>query len=528
MRSLEIVLALVVLATVVAAVAGRLRAPAPSLLVLVGLGVGLVPELPPVVVPPDIVSLVVLPPLLYAAGNELSTKELRAVWRPVAVLAVGLVLATAATVAGIVSALIGLPLAVAFVLGALLASTDPVAVTALARTLRLPPRLQTLVTAESLFNDATSLVLFRVAVGVVVLDQGVPLVGTGVEFVRLGAGGALIGGLVALGVAVLRRRTDDPVLESVINLVTPYGAYVLAESLGASGVTAVVVAGVSVGYLGGRITSSRSRLQLDAVTGTVVFLLESVVFSLIGLSLPTLVRALEVPTAQWLLPALAITAAIAAMRLLWVLPTVSIVGRTGAATALRVAGVVTWAGTRGVVPLAAALSIPLTVNSGADFPKRNVLLVLATTVCILTLVVQGLTLQPLTHRTGVAEGPEREEREEATARREIAEAALEHVESLVDREAAPPVVLDRLVRDLTERRDQAVRALDQLDAESRPESRTWREIEASYWALRRDLLHKETATLARLRADGEIGEAVWRRLQRVVDLEDTGLSGAEG
>jgi Na+/H+ antiporter len=526
-RSLEIVLLLVVLATVVAAVAGRFQAPAPSLLVLAGLAVALVPGLPPVRLSPDIVSLVVLPPLLYAAGHDLSIKDLRQVWRPVTVLAVGLVLATATAVAGVATWLLGFPLAAAFVLGAVLASTDPVAVTALARTLRVPTRLETLVAAESLFNDATGFVLFRVAVGVVVIDRGVSWLNVSLRLVQLAAGGAIAGAVVALGVAAVRRRTDDPVLEAVITLVTPYVAYVIAEGLGASGVTAVIVAGLTVGSLRGRITSSRTRLQLDAVTGTVVFVLESVVFSLIGLALPTMVRALDMPTLKWLLPTLAITASIIGMRLVWVFPTVSIVqARRGQRPSWRVAGVATWAGTRGVVPLAAALSVPLTVHGGEDFPQRDLLLVVATTVCILTLVVQGLTLQPLTHRSGVAEGPEREQHEEAIARSAVAQAALERIESLIDAEAAPSVVLARLVRDLTERRDRARRSLDELTARSE-RHRPWAEADAAYLALRRDVLRTETATLARLRADGQISEAVWRRLQRGVDLEDTGLDEEE-
>ncbi len=164
MRSVETILALVALATVVAASAGRLSIPAPSLLVLAGLIAGLAPGVPQVRVTPDVVSLVVLPPLLYAAGQELSRRDLRAVWRPVAVLATGLVLASAAAVAAVAYAVTPLPGSMAFVLGAVLASTDPVAVTALGRRLALPARVQALVQAESLFNDATSLVLFRVAV----------------------------------------------------------------------------------------------------------------------------------------------------------------------------------------------------------------------------------------------------------------------------------------------------------------------------------------------------------------------------
>lgn len=509
MRSVEVVLGLVLLATVVAALASRLSAPAPSLLVLAGLAVASVPGLPDVRLSPDVVGLVVLPPLLYAAGQDLSVRDLRTVWRPVGVLAVGLVVATATAVAALATVLLDLPAAVGFVLGAVLASTDPVAVTALARALRLPPRLETLVSAESLFNDATSLVLFRVAVGVVVAGTGVPWGGAALQLLVLGGGGAAVGLAVAVAVAAVRRRTHDPVLETVIALVTPYASYVAAETVHTSGVTSVVVTGVAVGWLGTRLTSARNRLQLAAVTGTVVFLLESVVFSLIGLQLPGLVHDLDRPVLQWLLPALAVTATVVVLRALWVFPLAAVLG----ARSWRAPAVITWAGTRGVVPLAAALSIPLTVDDGSPFPERNLLLVLAIGVSVATLVGQGLTLKPLTLRSGIAEGPEREQREQAHAQHVLAQAALDRAQELLDAEAAPPHVLARLVEELTARRD---RARDQL--QEQPEAH-----EATYRALRRDVLRAESARLARLLADGEVGEATWRRLQRGLDLEDTTL-----
>jgi NhaP-type Na+/H+ or K+/H+ antiporter len=248
-RGVETVLFLVVLGTVVAAFAGRLRVPAPSLLVIGGLAVGLLPGFPPVHVPPDAVSLVVLPPLLYAASEELPWRDLRAVWRPVAVLAVGLVLASAAAVAAVAWAVAAVPVSLAFVLGAVLASTDPVAVSALGRRLSLPPQVQALVQAESLFNDATSLVLFQIAVSLAVAGTartsaagGVLLHGAG-QFAVLAAGGAATGGVIAAGIIPVRRRVTDPVLETVLALITPYAAWVLGEVLHVSPVMAVIVAG---------------------------------------------------------------------------------------------------------------------------------------------------------------------------------------------------------------------------------------------------------------------------------------------
>ena len=297
MRGVETVLFLVVLGTVVAAFAGRLRVPAPSLLVIAGLVVALLPRFPAVHVPPEVVSLVVLPPLLYAASEELPWRDLRAVWRPVAVLAVGLVLASAAAVAAVTWAVAAVPASMAFVLGAVLASTDPVAVSALGRRLSLPPKVQALVQAESLFNDATSLVLFQIAVSFAVAGTAGPagsvLLHAAGQFAVLAAGGAAVGGVIAAGVIPVRRRVTDPVLETVLALITPYAAFVLGEVLHVSPVMAVIVAGLVIGGRRERITTAQTRLQLHSVYGTVIFLLESVVFSLIGLQLPTLIRDLS-------------------------------------------------------------------------------------------------------------------------------------------------------------------------------------------------------------------------------------------
>ena len=220
-RSVQIVLVLVVVATVVATFAQRWRVPAPSLLVVAGVLVGLLPHASKIQVTPDVISFVVLPPLLFASGEELSWPELRRVWRPVVVLSVGLVLASAGAVGAVAGLVTPLPLSMAFLLGAVLASTDPVAVTALGRRLALPPRMQVLVQAESLFNDATSFILFRIAVAAAVAGGSLTAGGTASQFGLLAGGGVLAGVLVTAGVALVRRRTEDPVVETVITLVTP-------------------------------------------------------------------------------------------------------------------------------------------------------------------------------------------------------------------------------------------------------------------------------------------------------------------
>ena len=521
MRGVETVLLLVVLGTVVAAFAGKLRIPAPSLLVIAGLLIGLLPGVPQIRVPPDVVSLIVLPPLLYAASEELPWRDLRAVWRPVGVLAVGLVLASAAAVAAVAGAVAAIPVSMAFVLGAVLASTDPVAVSALGRRLSLPARVQALVQAESLFNDATSLVLYQIAVSIAVAGTagataaGLLLHGAG-QFVVLAAGGAAVGGVVAAGVLAVRRRVTDPVLETVVALITPYAAYVLGAAAHVSPVMAVIVAGLAIGTRREKITTAQTRLQLHSVYQTVIFLLESVVFSLIGLQLPTLIRALSHAQA-WPADALAVAGTLIATRILWVFPLSAVLQRRGGTRrpSWAVPAVVSWAGTRGVVPLAAALSIPLTSASGAPLAQRDLILVLATAVIVVSLIVQGLTLEPLARFTGIAR-PADARHEETVARLRLAEAALARLDELAGEDAAPDTTIDRVRASLQAR---IGRTRARVDGSHGPEPDGLTERE-----LRRDLIGTENNELTRLYEDGTISAATRQRLQRSLDLEATRLT----
>ncbi|MEV7175448.1 Na+/H+ antiporter [Kitasatospora sp. NPDC093679] len=514
MRAVGAVLLLVVLATAVATGARRWRIPAPSLLVLAGIAVALTPGAPALHIAPETIGLVVLPPLLYASAEELSLRDLRSVWRPVTILAFGLVLASAALVGVLAAALTPLPASMAFVLGAVLASTDPVAVTALGRRLALPGRVQVLVQAESLFNDATSLVLFRVAVTVAVATGAVGWQAAGGQFVLLAGGGSAIGAAVAGGVTLIRRRTTDPVLETVIALVTPYGAYVLAESAHTSGVTAVVVAGVLLGRSGHRLTDARIRLQLHAVYAVVVFLLESVVFSIVGLELPTLVRELPGGSGMWPLQALAIATVLIALRVFWMLPLSAAVGPSRGRPSWRIAAVVSWAGTRGVMPLAAALSIPLAAEDGTRLPGRPLVLVLTTAVVVFTLVVQGLSLAPVVNRSGLALEPEHTAREEEDARGALTRAGLTHLDQLADLETIPGHVVDRVRRGLEAR----------LEPHDEPAAGTPALV--VYRELRREVIAVQGDELRRLYDDHRISDTTRRTLQRDLDLEETGLGTA--
>jgi CPA1 family monovalent cation:H+ antiporter len=518
MRAVGTVLLLVVLATAVATGAKRWRIPAPSLLVLVGLGVALIPGTPALHIAPETIGLVVLPPLLYASAEELSLRDLRTVWKPVIILAFGLVLASAAVIGLLGAWLTPLSGAMAFVLGTVLASTDPVAVTALGRRLALPGRVQMLVQGESLFNDATSLVMFKVAVTVAVSTTAVSWTQAGGEFFLLAGGGTVVGAAIAGIVALIRRRTTDPVLETVIALVTPYAAYVLAEELHTSGVTCVVIAGVLLGRSSHRLTDARIRLQLQAVYAVVVFLLESVVFAIVGLELPTLVRDLPAGTGAWPLQALAIALALIALRLLWMLPLSVAVKPTARRPSWRLAAVASWAGTRGVMPLAAALSIPLTTQAHQPLPGRALVLTLTTAVVIFTLVVQGLSLAAVVNRSGLALEPEHTAREEADTRTALTRTALIHLDEITGLETVPDAALDRVRRRLDAQLDQGT------DAEETGTT-GGQTVLTAYRELRREVIAVQSAELRRLYDDHEISDTTRRRLQHELDLEETGLGG---
>jgi len=469
----------------------------------------------------------VLPPLLYAASEELPWRDVQAVWRPVVALAVGLVAASAAAVAAVAVVVAGLPVGLAFVLGAVLASTDPVAVSALSRRIWLPSRIQALVQAESLFNDGTSLVLFQVAVSAVTGAAAGTVAGTlwhgAGQFVLLAGGGVLAGAVVAAGAMLLRHRITDPVLETVAALLTPYVAYLLGAALHVSGVTAVIVAGLVIGARRERITTAQTRLQLHSVYQTVIFVLESAVFSLIGLELPTLVRDLGT-SGPWPVAALAVTGTLMAVRIAWVFPLSALYRRrTGTrGPAWPAAAVISWAGARGVVPLAAALSIPLATDSGAPLPHRDLVLVLATAAIVISLVVQGFTLEPLARLAGYGPGG-RPGHEETIARLRLAEAGLARLDELAGQDAAPDAVIDRLRASLQAAIGSSRADLDPDNQEAGDQDR---EVPTEH-QVRRELAAAENAELARLFEDGTISAATRQRLQRGLDLEIARLAETE-
>ncbi len=502
------------------------RMPYPIFLVIGGLALSLVPGLPEIALPPDLVFLIFLPPLLYSASFFSSPRDLRANLRPIALLSIGLVLVTTVTVAVVGHLLIGLPWAAAFVLGVVVSPTDPVAVTATASLFGLPRRVVTVLEGESLINDGTALVLYRTAVAAAVAGS-FSILEAGLEFVLSSAGGVAIGLAIGWVISRVRAWVEDPLVEVTIALFTGYAAYIPAEEIGASGVLAVVAAGLYLGLRSPMMTSPRNRLQLFNVFEVVDFLLNSLLFILIGLQLPTIFEELSnEPPATLVLYAALVSLAVIGTRLLWTFPMAYLprlsrrLRERDPPPSWQNVTIIAYAGMRGAVSLAAALSLPLTTQGGDPFPGRGLILFLTFCVILVTLVAQGLSLPLLIRRLDIEHDGE-EELEETEARLRAAEAALERIEELKGEEWVRDDTAERM-RDLYEfrRRRFAARHADQP---GNGEEDGYEERSAAYQRFRRELLGAERETLLRLRREGRISDRVRRRVERDLDLEEARL-----
>ena len=446
-----LILGLCVAIPTLGVIAGLLDIPYPIVLVIGAIPLGYVPGIPEVQLDPDLVLVIFLPPLLYVAAFMADLRALRADARALSLTSIGLVLITTCAVAVVGHELIDLPWAVAFALGAIVSPTDPVAATAIARQLGAPRRLVTVIEGESLVNDSSALIAYRVAVAAAI-GGSFSLFDASIDFVVAVLGGIAVGLVVGAGVAEVRRRLDDVPVEITISLATGFAAYLPAEALGVSGVLAAVTAGIYLGWLAPQVSTAQMRMQGRAVWELVVFLLNGVLFVLIGLQLPSILDAVsgidEVTLGGY---ALAVIGVVVGSRFLWMftIPYLlraldrrpsQVERRVGAATRV-VAG---WAGMRGAVSLAAALSLPLATDAGAPFPERELVIFLAYCVVLFTVVVQGLTLPTLIRRLGVVDDGTEEEAEEHAARIAAAEAALEALEGLAEEEWAREDTVGRL------------------------------------------------------------------------------------
>jgi CPA1 family monovalent cation:H+ antiporter len=529
MGEIEFFILLLGAVALLAQLARLLSVPYPIFLVLGGLVIGFVPGLPEIELAPEVIFLIFLPPLLNSAAFSSSPRELRAHLRPISLLAIGLVLVTTLAVAFVAHALIeDLPWSAAFVLGAILAPTDPVAAEAIFRRLGVPERVNTVVGGESLVNDGSALVAYRLAV-VAVVSGAFSLAQGGLDFLLVGGGGLLLGLVLARLVLPLWSRLGDPTIMITVSLLLPYVVYIVAEELHVSGILAVVSYGLYQGWRAPSLFSGAStRLQALSFWETLVFLLNSLLFILVGLQFPAILEgSRESSVADLLLYAALVCGVVIGVRLVWffTVPYLHpVFDRLLRNRYLRAPWqerlVMGWSGMRGAVSLAAALAIPLYTDTGAPFPGRDIIIFLTFCVILVTLVLQGLTLPVLIRSLRIRSDGEGDALKELQARLKASHAALGRLEQLCAYENVPPRSQERMREFYEDRIRRYTAGLEAggVTEEYSESSKAWRS-----W--RRELIEAERATVISLRDGGEINSEVMRRIERDLDLEESRIGG---
>lgn len=505
-------------------VAQRSQLPYPILLVVGGAALGFMPGAPDTVLDPKLVLVIFLPPLLYSAAFFSSLRDLRDNLRPITMLSLGLVTATVLGVAVVAHALIdGMGWAAAFTLGAVLSPTDPVAATAIAGRLGAPRRFVTVVEGESLVNDSTALIAYKFAVAAAVTGAfSLPdALGT---FAMNAVAGVAIGLAVGAGIAEIRRRTDDAPTEITISVLTPYFAYLPAEAAGVSAVLAAVSAGIYLGWYSPQLITPMTRIQAFSFWEILVFILNAALFILVGLELPHILDAAREShgDGQLALYGGVVALTVIVVRFLWVYPTSYLPrvlsGRLRSKSPPDAGQLllVAFTGMRGAVSLAAALAIPETIDSGAPFPDRDLIIFLVYVTILVTVVGQGLLLGPLIRALSVPDDEAHANRE-AKARIKAARAAIARIDELIEEDWVREETATRM-RGLYEFRVRRFGA--RFDEEDDGE------IEAgsqAYQRLRAKVLAAERAEIIRLRNTGAINDEIMRRIERDLDLEHARL-----
>jgi Na+/H+ antiporter len=499
-----------------------LRTPYPIFLVLGGLVLGFVPGMPSLELPPDVVLVAVLPPLLYSSAFFTSLRDFRANAVAIGMLAIPLVIVTMTVVAVVAHQWVDdMSWGAAFVLGAVVSPTDPIAATAIMRRLGVPRRVVTIVEGESLVNDGTALVLYRVAVTAVVAGT-YSFWDASWRFLWAVVGGVGVGLVVGYLVAAVRRRLDNPPVEVTISLMTGYFAFIPASAIKASGVLAVVTAGVYLGWRTPELTSVQTRLQGVAVWEIIAFIFNALLFALVGLQLSGILDRLNgQPGTSLVWWGVLVAVAVVVTRLicgpvLMYLPKVLFPRLRHGPITIGSPAVIAWCGMRGAVSLAAALAIPLTTDAGGAFPQRDLIIFLAFCVILGTLVVQGLTL-PAVIRAFQLEPDHLAEQEDARARIAAADAALSRLDDLAGEDWVREDTAERMRGLYGFRKNRFASRFDHgSDGAIEEQSQ-------AYQRLRRELLDAERSAVVDLRLQGEISSDVERGLLRDLDLEDARL-----
>ncbi|MEW6163856.1 MAG: Na+/H+ antiporter [Pseudomonadota bacterium] len=519
MLLLELVLLLLLCAVALGWVARHFRFPYPIALVAGGALLGFVPRLPQFPFDPQLILVIVLPPILYQAALLTSWTDFKANIRPIGLLAVGLVIATTLAVGAAFKLMVpDMPWAVAFTLGAIVSPPDAVAATAILSRLNIPRRIVTILEGESLVNDASGLVIYKFAVAAV-LTGAFSLADAGTQFAGVALGGVAAGIALAFAFIAIHRRLGDPFIEVLTSLLVPYLAYVAAESIHASGVLAVVAAGLVRGRYAPEIVSAEMRIIARSVWNLLVFLLNTLIFMLIGIQMSgvvdNLARYSPGELAGW---GLFISFVAIVVRFAWVYP-VAFLPRWLAgslrerepAPRKRELAIISWCGMRGIVSLAAALALPTTLPDGTPFPHRDLVIFLTFCVIALTLVGQGLSLPALIRRLRIGSNWNLHE-EQQRVRAAMGAAALAAIDATLRTENAPSSWADALRAEITDRI--ALAAPEGLEQGPRA---------ALVGRLRHAALQAERKELIRLWRDNEISDEVMHHLEEILDYQEAHL-----
>lgn len=517
MHEVTTVLILMCIVTLLAFWTRSWSIPYPTLMVLVGVAIAFVPGLPNVQLTPDIVFLIFLPPLLYAAAWQTPFHDFRKNLRPIALLAFGLVLVTTLVVGWVAHSIFpGMPWAAAFALGAIISPPDAIAASAVTQRLRVPRRIVVILEGESLLNDASGLVAYRVALAVAA-GQHFSVSGAVAQFVIAASGGVVVGCIVGMAVIAIHKRLNDPLIETVVTLLTPFAAYLVCESLHLSGVLAVVIAGLMVRQKATAVFSAATRLHATAVWECVVFVLTGLTFIFIGLQMRDVVTiiATEEQLIGNSLSAVLILLVTIAVRMIWVFPAAWIPRLLSAKLRKRdpipPVGpllLIGWTGMRGVVSLAAAMALP------SDFPFRNLILFVVFVVILGTLVVQGLSLPWLVRKLKLSGNGPSSSQQEMDARLALLAAAnlyLDHRRT----QGFPENEIDYLRSHFRAQADSWLMRLD-LDDESLLESQSpvCHRAFTGVLTAQRHRLHE-------LVRQSIIEESLVQKLEREIDMEES-------
>jgi Na+/H+ antiporter len=538
LHEVEVILGLLVAVAILVTISRKLSVPYPVPLVLGGLALALIPGLPTVELKPELTFLLFLPPLLYREAITAPLRDFRANARPILSLAIGLVLATTCAVAWVAHTLMpGMSWPAAFVLGAVVAPTDEVAVAEVADRLSIPHRVVSILEGESLICDAISLVAYRMALAALV--SGLFSIWTAtLHFLLAAAGGVAIGLAVGWGSMQVRKLLDDPPVENTISLVTPFAAWIPAEALGVSGVLAVVTVGLYMGQVGPRMVSSQTRLQAQGMWGMIAFLLNGLLFILSGMQLRMILRTVTPRTilnvlehAGWIVLTLIV------VRALWVVFNVYTPRlfrrRSKAAPPWQETFIISWTGIRGAISLVTALAVPLTLANGAPVPYRDEMISITFCVLLVTLLLQGLTL-PWVIRRLKFKPDGRLEEEETRARLEATKAALSHLDRVArdggeSRKQNPPTTANHahpdVIEDLREHyKEKAHRLSARADG---GKDGAHEERADDYVRLKQEVIKAERETIIKMLDEGKINEEILQRIQQDLDLEEMRLARPE-